>query len=155
MRNRAGRKKKQLGRYLCPWEGTQRKGRWHGWRSSLGSEQFEPHIGRLSSGVRQREDETPWLVGGLVVLTEGLREAWTPLMRSVGMLACSQSRAERADWDHTAGWLVFRDHLSVHPSLSWPNTPALFALHCNSTWEHRQPQPRKKLSYEMLWQLKP
>ena len=64
-------------------------------------------------------------------------------MRSVGTLACSQGRVERLDWDHMAVWLVFCDYSSVPLSPSWVNTPALFALCCNSTREHGQLQPRK------------
>ena len=80
-------------------------------------------------------------------------------MRSVGTLACSQGRVERVDWDHMAVWLVLYDYPSMPLSPSWANTSALFALCCNSTWEHGQPQPRKisKMrccgSSNLKWQL--
>ena len=40
---------------------------------------------------------SPWLIGGLVVLTEGLWETWSPFMRNTYKLDCSQSKAERED----------------------------------------------------------
>lgn len=52
-------------------------------------------------------------------------------------------QGRRLDWDHMAVWLVFCDYPSVPLSPSWANTPALFALCCNATREHRQLQPRK------------
>jgi len=53
-----------------------RRGRgFHGWRTSLGSELLKAHTGSHSPGVRCQEDKSPWLVEGLVVLTEGLWEA--------------------------------------------------------------------------------
>ena len=41
----------------------------------LGSSQVKPQSGHPSPGVLQGEDKSPWLVEGLVVLTEGLWEA--------------------------------------------------------------------------------
>ena len=42
-----------------------------------------------------REEEPPWLLGGLLGLTGGLWEAWALLMGSTHTLACPGGRAER------------------------------------------------------------
>ena len=60
--------------------GLRGKGRIHRHRPALGSEWWKPKISSLSLGVLHREDEPPWLVGGL-------REAWAPLVRSTLALA--------------------------------------------------------------------
>ena len=85
------------------WDHTSRrgligKGRIHQWRSALITEQFEPHIGCPSPGIQHRAGKPPWLAGGPLELTGGLWEAWTPFVRSMRVLACSQGRADKVDW---------------------------------------------------------
>lgn len=84
----------------CKW-----KGRLHGWKFSLRSEWFEPHIWHPSPEI-QKEDEPPWLVGGPVGLIVGLWEAHTPFRRCALVLPCSQCKVESVDWEHVGGWLA-------------------------------------------------
>ena len=77
--------------------------RLHRQRSSLGSEQFELHVGHPSFGVLHREDKPPWLVGGQVGLIGRLGESQIQLGRSAHMLVHSQNRAERADRNFMGG----------------------------------------------------
>ena len=76
--------------------GLRRRRGFHRWRTSLGSEPLTPHTGSHSPGVRCQEDKSPWLVEGLVVLTEGLWEGlWA--VGSMHTLAYFQNRVGRSD----------------------------------------------------------
>lgn len=64
-----GEKEKSIwGRTCAPERGLKGKGRLHGWRSPR-NKQLEPYIGHPSHKVQQKEDKTPWLLGGSVGLT--------------------------------------------------------------------------------------
>ena len=58
-----GKKSNQVG---SPGKGLRGKGRLHGRRSTLGSEQFKPHAGLPVPGVQHREDEPLELTGAPV-----------------------------------------------------------------------------------------
>ena len=112
--------------------GLRGKGRLPRQRSSLRAEQFELHIGFASPGVWHREDEPPWLAGGLVRLTGVLWEAGTLYMRITCMLASCRNRSEMVDWK-VLEWL---SSLPL-PSLSQANAPSLLAFWRSSTLEWR------------------
>ena len=85
------------------------KGRLHGQRSLLGSEQFERHIGHPNPGVQYRKHEPPWLAGRLLSLTEGLLEDWAhsggvrvPLLApEAGWRGCNET-LKVIDWFSTS-----------------------------------------------------
>lgn len=74
-----------------------RKVRLHRYRSFLEREPSELHIGHHSPGVLHREEEPPWLDGGLMGTTEELGEAQILLRRSEYMFAHSRNRMQSAD----------------------------------------------------------
>ena len=73
-------------------EGTQKKGRMHGQAPALQSDWFKLHIGCPNPEVPPGKDKP---LGGLLRPTEGLWEAWTALVRSTCVMACTKSRTER------------------------------------------------------------
>ena len=66
---------------------SEEKGNDTGGDSPLESKQLEPHTGHLSSRVLHKRDKLPWLVGGL-------REDWTPLMRSTQCWLAHEAEGE-------------------------------------------------------------
>ena len=121
-------------RTCVPGRRLRRKGGLHRWRfPTLESERFESHIGHPSPGVQHREDKPPWLVGGPLRLTGRLWEAWTPLVRTTQVLACSWGRGRGWIEDCSSDCPVSCDYAGACPSLSQANTPAhlrhLPALH--------------------------
>ena len=115
--------------------GLRRKERWHGQRSSPGSEWFQPDTGHPSSVFLDGENEPLWLIAGLVRLREGLWEAWTSLLRSrAHLLAPKAVRRERTE-NCMSDWPVSQDcPPGSGPSLSLGNTPALLASRCSCTF---------------------
>lgn len=84
-------------------EGTQKKGRMHGQTPALRRDWFKLHVGCPSPEVL---GDRP--LGGPLRPTEGLWEAWTALVRSTCVMACTESRTERGlPW-----WLVGFPQLS-------------------------------------------
>lgn len=108
----------------------------------MGSEQRETLTGFPSSGALYREDEPPWLVGGLLGLTEGLWEAWAPFMRSMcihaGLPPGRAKRANRSQW--LPGFLQPPQDM---------NAPALLTPGHNSTLDLGLPQSRTVLGHGM------
>lgn len=86
-------------------------------------------------------DESPWLDGGQQGLTGRLREAWTPFMRSTGMLA------------HLGGWTEVRssccrascDTLGTCPCLNQVNAPGLLTPNHSMAMNLWGPQPGRRL----------
>ena len=61
---------------------------------------------------------TPRVIWRPVGLAVGLCETWTLLVNSAHNLACSQNKAEAADWDGTGLWSVLHDYPSLCTGLS-------------------------------------
>ena len=91
----------------------------HGWRYALRRRWFEPRIGCPSSGDWHGEDKLPWLVGGIMGLTEGPQGSWTLLKRRTQCQRALQQE-EMAGW-RLLCWLPDFSRLSV-VHLSWSQT---------------------------------
>ena len=114
-----GREEKWSGQDLCPWEGTQkRRGITWAQRSSLGSEQFEPHIGYPSPGV------TP---GG-----------WVPLasLKTSGTENRALRNIDSAHEEHTHACLLLKQSRESQLKL-----PGILAGFLQTPKRAPQPQP--------------
>ena len=101
----SGRKEKWSGWKLATRSILRGKGRLHGQRPALGSEQFKPQIGHPTPGILHRGDQPSWLIGELLELTRRMWETWT-LLACMYTLTHTQKRtytliswlAPEAEW---------------------------------------------------------